>query len=848
MPKRIVIFADGTGNAFSQQESNVWRLYEALDKTNEDQIVYYVKGVGTSGFRPYAIIDGATGIGVPANVRAAYEFICWNWSPGDEIYLFGFSRGAFTIRTLVGLIHYEGLVPTRIGPTPVYRAEMKRNVMAAWRSYRAKTAPGKSAPTFAIVRAIRDVLVFIDRLLLGRRSYRQVNAANRKSVPIKFVGLFDTVEAYGVPVEELRVAIDRAMWPISFRNRVLSPLAERACHALSLDDERETFHPLRFDMTQETTDRIQEVWFAGAHSDVGGGYPDGSLALVPLLWMAENAAAPTVAPGGATTPGLRFTRARLDEFRQAASALGPRHDSRSGWGVFYRYSPRTIGRNERGDAPVVHYSVAEKMVFGCERYAPIGLPSVAHVLLPDTSVQAISGFQPSIAARAQTTIDAAMASALAALERIKNPRRATVQVLRDFIWWRRVGYFALLLATLILIALPISAGPLTHLAEGAGESTAQVVGAQSIWAAVWEFLVHLAGAITALLVSILIIFAAVIPGYAKPYTDVVTAWPIVCILVIAIVLLLYRANGWLRDRIGDLAREAWFPTAAGPALNLRARKSVARFMRQSAAVNGLVKAFSTYVLPGVGVIAIYCLILIAFSRGLFSVYEGHGNVCRPSKTEPPVLSPGQAKTLNEEFSTDRLCWATGVKLEKGRKYSLRFDMTQPYFDADIITDVAGFTDKWGIHLLGVPIRRWWSADWFQPVARIGTDGDTQWPLVSAVGESALPEGSDRAGATFESHVRRDPVFRSKFPDATQRASGAKLSPEELSVASQIRAAHEFSNTFVSEFIAPEDGELFLYVNDAVVAAPFWGVIKRFYENNTGRAKVSIRKWSNPSVQ
>jgi T6SS, Phospholipase effector Tle1-like, catalytic domain len=846
MPKRIAIFADGTGNAFEEQESNVWRLYEALDKTNEDQIAYYIKGVGTSGFRPYAMIDGATGIGVPANVRALYEFICWNWSPGDEIYLFGFSRGAFTIRTLVGLIHHEGLVPTRTGAAPVYRAEMKRNVMAAWRSYRAKTAPGRSAPTFTVVRAIRDALLFVYRLLLWRRGYGQVSAENRKLVPITFVGLFDTVEAYGVPVEELRVAIDRAIWPISFRNRVLSSFVQRACHALSLDDERQTFHPLRFDMTHETTDRIQEVWFAGAHSDVGGGYPDSALALVPLGWMAENAAAPTIF-GGATAPGLRFTRAKLDEFRQAASALGPRHDSRSGLGVFYRYSPRTVGRNERGDAPIVHYSVAEKMVFGCERYAPIGLPSVAHVLLPDGTVQAISGFQPSMAARAQTTIDPAMASALAALQRIRNPRRATVQVLRDFIWWRRVGYFALLFATLILVALPIAAGPLTHLTKRAGEGTAQAVGAQSIWAGIWDFLVHLAGAITALLTSILMAFANVIPGYAKPYTDVVTEWPIVCIFVIAIVLILYQANGWLRDRIGDLAREAWFPTAAGPAtLNLRARKSFARFMRQSAGVGVLVEAFSRYVLPGAGVIAIYCLVLIAFSRGLFSVYEGHGNVCSPSE-EPPALSSGETKTLDQEFSTDRLCWGTGVKLEKGRKYSLRFDMTQPYFDGDVMTDVAGFSDNSGIHVLGLPIRRWWSADWFQPVARIGADGDTQWPLVSVVGEGALPKGIDRAGASFEAHVRQGPAYKSKFPDAAQRGGGTKLSPEELQVASQVRAAHKFSNTFVSEFVAPADGELFLYVNDAIVAAPFWGVIKKFYENNTGRATVAIRKWNNPSV-
>ena len=75
MPKKIVVFADGTGNAFSTQESNVWRLYAAVDQTLPDQIAHYIKGVGTSGFKPFALLDGATGIGVPSNVRKLYSFI-----------------------------------------------------------------------------------------------------------------------------------------------------------------------------------------------------------------------------------------------------------------------------------------------------------------------------------------------------------------------------------------------------------------------------------------------------------------------------------------------------------------------------------------------------------------------------------------------------------------------------------------------------------------------------------------------------------------------------------------------------------------------------------------------------
>ena len=144
-PRKLVVFADGTGNAFTKQASNVWRLYEALDRTRPDQVAYYIKGVGTAGWAPLAAIDGATGIGVPANVRKLYRFLCWNWEPGDEIYILGFSRGAFTARTLAGLIASQGLMPAMIDENTVSHAEMLRNAMAAWREYRRETVPWRKS-------------------------------------------------------------------------------------------------------------------------------------------------------------------------------------------------------------------------------------------------------------------------------------------------------------------------------------------------------------------------------------------------------------------------------------------------------------------------------------------------------------------------------------------------------------------------------------------------------------------------------------------------------------------------------------------------------------------------------
>ncbi len=111
-PKKLIVFADGTGNAFASQESNVWRLYQALDKAQGPdgilQLARYIPEVGTSSVAVIRLLDGATGFGVPANVRKLYRFLCWNWQPGDEIHLFGFSRGAFTVRTLAGLVACRG--------------------------------------------------------------------------------------------------------------------------------------------------------------------------------------------------------------------------------------------------------------------------------------------------------------------------------------------------------------------------------------------------------------------------------------------------------------------------------------------------------------------------------------------------------------------------------------------------------------------------------------------------------------------------------------------------------------------------------------------------------------------
>src|SRR5262249_1049259 len=149
--------------------------------------------------------------------------------------------------------------------------------------------------------------------------------------------------------------------------------------------------------------------------------------------------------------GLRFVPGALDRFRAEASPFGPLHDSRAGLAVMYRYDPRHIAEDKAsGGAPVIHHSVAEKMAFGSENYAPIPLPSTALVLMPDGTRHEIRGFDSGRFAKAARPMAAEkkekLPAALAAVNALQNPDASLVSLTRDAVWWRRVAYFALLLA------------------------------------------------------------------------------------------------------------------------------------------------------------------------------------------------------------------------------------------------------------------------------------------------------------------------------------------------------------------------------------------------------------------
>jgi uncharacterized protein (DUF2235 family) len=402
MGKRIVVLSDGTGNSAAKVwRTNVWRLFQALDLKKSDQIAVYDDGVGTSSFKPLAILGGAFGVGLKRNVLGLYVYLCRNYRSredyheiekqtaidenrepkpledfkDDEIFLFGFSRGAFTVRVLAALILTQGLVRYSS------EADLSTRARAAYRAYRFNRYPN-------------NTIEGLFRPLRAKAATLTHDANDRPVKEIKFIGVWDTVAAYGSPLEEITLGFSKYIWPLELPNHELSKKVFRARQALAIDEERTTFSPVLWDELDEPMaistkdERLSQVWFAGVHSNVGGGYPDDALANVSLNWMMAEAA----------DCKLRFKSEPTDDpdaLKQARAAQdkdGRLYDSRSGLGGYYRYGPRNITRFfaaavsklKNARVPKIHESAIDRIQVGAHLYAPIGLPPEYAVVTADT--------------------------------------------------------------------------------------------------------------------------------------------------------------------------------------------------------------------------------------------------------------------------------------------------------------------------------------------------------------------------------------------------------------------------------------------------------------------------------
>jgi len=296
--RRLILCLDGTWNEPDKKSSGydvrrptnvvkIARSIRPVDEQGNSQIVYYDEGVGTHN-RTDKILGGLSGIGIVDNILEAYRFLVHNYEAGDKIFLFGFSRGAYTARSLSGLVNSIGLLP-------------KNNVYwlpEGYELYRQEAKP--------------------DVLENYRNKYKSI-------VPeIEAICVWDTVGALGIPIGFIQ-EISRRKY--AFHDTELSSNVNNAFHALAIDEKRESFKPTLWSKKAKKSQAMEQMWFSGVHSGIGGSYRNDGLANCTLNWMVEK-----VSP-----LGLEFDTDYLSFFK--SNPLGPMYESRTG---MYKLLPKHI--------------------------------------------------------------------------------------------------------------------------------------------------------------------------------------------------------------------------------------------------------------------------------------------------------------------------------------------------------------------------------------------------------------------------------------------------------------------------------------------------------------------------
>lgn len=411
MSKNIVVCCDGTGNEISENISNVLKLYRVIRKTGKAaaQVAYYDPGVGTLA-RPdpwkKALQDAtatfglATAYGLDEHVLNAYRFLVQHYVEGDHIFLFGFSRGAYTVRILAGLLHMVGLLrPEQLNLADAALGVYKQSTESVGLKNTRDKASGD--------RSDEDVQPIVFRV--DDRASQFARIVSTRWPTIRFLGVWDTVASVIVPRPDRFYTFSLQTLPFTERN----PSVQAFRHAIAVDERRrmfrlsrwddgQTFMFNRFSQTNNSEPQdCKQVWFAGVHADVGGGYPEAEseLSKLPLIWMVEQAKAAGLAVNQATMNQLAWGKQRVGSpFTYVApgydrpphnSLIGawpllewiPKNDRYKEWperrSLLRHYLPQSEPRPIPEHAKI-HQSVIDKQMVHSD-YRPINLPSAYEV-------------------------------------------------------------------------------------------------------------------------------------------------------------------------------------------------------------------------------------------------------------------------------------------------------------------------------------------------------------------------------------------------------------------------------------------------------------------------------------
>ncbi|HMK78013.1 MAG TPA: DUF2235 domain-containing protein, partial [Xanthobacteraceae bacterium] len=641
------------------------------------------------------------------------------------------------------------------------------------------------------------------------------------------------------------------------------------------------------------------VWFPGMHADVGGGYPDDGLSFVPLCWMIDEAR---------KDDGLHFEEAIVNTYRALASPTGRLYDSREGLGgALWRYQPRNVqflmdNNNDKVPlaervTPLVHHSTITRMTYGNDGYAPKSLPFKISILLPND--RRVGFDKNEVAAEVAHTADDETKSVLTDLKALIETTTAQAErgyrfsLVLDTIWWRRVVYFATLGLALVALVFPVVYALLDWTDKTAAKFN-QITGGTVHWLVnlVKGFIPSYASpwvdAISAdppLAINIVVLFglsllvSKVLELHIKDRAR--AAWNVqpkvagdpikrmelagqrggvawVGIICAFVAFYSYLNGNWrsLAAAVIGAALSAAVFIRRGRGTNTIDPKhpplllGFARMTRNSARAVAAYRWLAKTALPAAFILIVAWIALWTANLGLYNLQSTNGNFCRATigpkenNKEELALFAQHDRVGIASIDIANPCAPTGLWLVAGRQYRIQIEpgkREDAWFDKGIPADVTGFSSS-GIQSIAVLWRRWWREDWFRPVARVGEIGNYEYPLkpVSPLPKVDFSACWPKPVGFWQSISDRLHAIGS---DDTRSPAPLAQRLEELACEAQQKIMR--NEALISDVTPDSTGELFIYVNDAVF---FWdGRDQRFYQNNTGKAKVTVTRLQAPGV-